>query len=255
MRSLQWMAAGLALLLGAAYACAQVVGGGSTISGTLTASATVNLSASGVKGVPFSADVIEESDQALVDGNHIRREMHGRIFRDSEGRSRQETEFPTLMAGGEKRMRVMIMDPVQQLAITLDPQNKIATIRHLGQHRLPVTVEANKRAAVPSPQTYVRKASHMKQEDLGTMEIEGFVAAGKRFTHTIEAGSIGNDKPLISVNETWFSDDLKTLLLTKSEKPEFGQHIRKLVNIHTGNPDPLLFQPPPDYTVKDVTQQ
>ncbi len=111
MRSLQWMSAGFALLLGAVYAHAQVVGGGvGAGSGSGTISVTVTTgppSLSGIKGAPFSADVIEESDQALADGNHIRREMHGRTFRDSEGRTRQEDEFPALMTSGERRVAVL----------------------------------------------------------------------------------------------------------------------------------------------------
>jgi hypothetical protein len=41
-------------------------------------------------------------------------------------------------------------------------------------------------------------------------------------------------------------------LLTKSESPELGQHTHKLVNIRAGDPDPLLFQVPADYTVKET---
>ena len=39
----------------------------------------------GTKGQPFSADAIDEIDQFLADGNHIHRESHGKLFRDSEG--------------------------------------------------------------------------------------------------------------------------------------------------------------------------
>jgi hypothetical protein len=84
------------------------------------------------------------------------------------------------------------------------------------------------------------------------MEIEGFVVTGKRLTHTIETGRIGNDRPLTTATETWFSPDLQMPLLTKAEDPQFGQHVRKLVNIRTGDPDPALFQIPSDYTVRDM---
>src|ERR1041385_2516245 len=42
----------------------------------------------GTKTRPFSADIINETDQYFADGNHVHREMRGRIFRDSEGRTR-----------------------------------------------------------------------------------------------------------------------------------------------------------------------
>src|SRR6516164_4237711 len=57
------------------------------------------VSMSGVKGPPFSADVIEETDRNLADGNHIHRKTHGKFFRDSEGRSRTENEIGGIMAG------------------------------------------------------------------------------------------------------------------------------------------------------------
>jgi hypothetical protein len=251
MRSLQWMSAGFALLFGAGYAHAQAQGAGA---GTATASATIGLTSptgpgfrNVIKGAPFSADVIEESDQALADGNHIHREKHGRIFRDSEGRTRQEDESNVVMPNGEKRTHVTIFDPVQQVFISLDPQTKIGTVQRLQPHSPPVSVSVNKPAVAPS---VLPRSSSSQQEDLGTMEIEGFQVTGKRFTHTIEAGKIGNDKPIVSMNETWFSDDVKETLLTKSESPQSGQHIRKLVNIHLGDPDPSLFALPPDYRVR-----
>ena len=43
-----------------------------------------------VKGAPYSAEVITETHQALADGNVITRRKHGAVYRDSEGRTRQE---------------------------------------------------------------------------------------------------------------------------------------------------------------------
>jgi len=74
---------------------------------------------------------------------------------------------------------------------------------------------------------------------------------GIRLTTTIAAGAMGNDKPMITSSERWFSEDLKMDLLIKSSSPESGQHVRRLVNIRSGDPDPLLFEVPADYAVKD----
>jgi hypothetical protein len=83
------------------------------------------------------------------------------------------------------------------------------------------------------------------------MEIEGFTVKGTRITTTTPAGAMGNDKPMTSTMERWSSEDLKMDLVIKSNSPESGQHVRRLVNIRSGDPDPLLFQVPVDYTVKD----
>ena len=92
-------------------------------------------------------------------------------------------------------------------------------------------------------------------EDLGTSQIEGFTVQGTRSTHIMNAGVIGNDKPIATTTERWFSTEFKVDLVNISENPEAGKHVRKLVNIRAGEPDPLLFQVPPDFTVKEIPQQ
>ncbi|HKV92826.1 MAG TPA: hypothetical protein VJW20_09785 [Candidatus Angelobacter sp.] len=224
-----------------------------------------------VKGLAFSADVIEETDQYLADGNHIHRENHGKIFRDSEGRMRTENEIGSGIVGSKPFVHIFINDPVQNTFILLNPENKAATVHHLMQRPVaasdskPVPTNASPtqaRTAASDPQAQAliqslrdkRDQSMIRQhsrEDLGTMEIEGFTVKGTRLTTTIPAGAMGNDKPMTTTSERWFSDDLKMDLLTKSSSPESGQHVRRLVNIRTGDPDPLLFQVPADYTVKE----
>ena len=228
------------------------------------------------KGRPFSADVIDEDDRYLADGNHIHRENHGKVFRDSEGRSRNEVAMGG-MAGSTPWFHITILDPMQNVFILLDPQNKIANVRHFGVPSRPADFKAAPRATQPAPaarsgtatpatvaQTRSesspevegpRPSRRFSREDLGTMEIEGFVVRGTRITTTIPAGEMGNDKPMTSTTERWVSEDLKMELLTKSSSPESGQHTHRVVNIRSGEPDPLLFQPPADYTVKELSQQ
>ena len=44
-----------------------------------------------VKGLPYSADEITETNQVLADGTRIHRETKTTVYRDSEGRTRRET--------------------------------------------------------------------------------------------------------------------------------------------------------------------
>ncbi len=231
----------------------------------------------GVKGQPLSADVIEETDHYLADGNHIHRESHGKIFRDSEGRSRNENEIGGPIAGSQPFVHIQIFDPVQNAMIMLNPQNKSATVVHFPERSGPAAFKAVPRTSRPvqgaqagsggvTPEVLLQNLQDLRdaqepktkrqysREDLGTMEIEGFTVKGTRITTTTPAGMMGNDKPMTSTNERWFSDELKMDLLTKSTTPESGQHVRKLVNIRSGDPDPLLFQVPADYTVKEQQQ-
>ncbi len=78
------------------------------------------------------------------------------------------------------------------------------------------------------------------------------IATGTRTTRTIDAGSMGNDKPIISVTETWFSPELKMTVLTVTDDGQSGHSTMKLVNITRAEPIAQLFQVPSDYTVKDT---
>jgi hypothetical protein len=91
----------------------------------------------------------------------------------------------------------------------------------------------------------------VNQEQLGTQAIEGVAAEGTRVTYTIPAGKIGNDRPIVTVNERWYSPELQTIVLTKNSDPRMGETTYRLTNIDRGEPDPSLFQVPGDYTVEE----
>jgi hypothetical protein len=218
--------------------------------------------ASGISGLPFSADVVEENDKFLADGNHIHYEVQGRIFRDSEGRIRTETEAPVFTPESKPFVHINITDLVEGRIIFLDVEHKIATVTHLGQPAplagIGSTLPAGKTPKVQTPPA-VSTTQHSAPptpdpapEDLGATQIEGFAVMGTRSTHIMAAGVIGNDKPIATMTERWFSTDLKMDLVNISESPDGGKHVRKLVNIRAGEPDPLLFQVPPDFTVREM---
>jgi hypothetical protein len=75
-----------------------------------------------VKGAPYSAELITEMNQPLADGNVISRKTSGRVYRDGEGRSRQESGAP-----GETS--VFINDPVAGRHVVLNPGAKRAIVR------------------------------------------------------------------------------------------------------------------------------
>ena len=89
----------------------------------------------------------------------------------------------------------------------------------------------------------------MQTEDLGTQTIEGQPATGRRMTETIPAGGIGNQQPIQVVRETWISTSLRVPVLIKTSDPRFGVTNMQLSNVTTGEPDPSMFLPPPDYAL------
>ena len=93
--------------------------------------------------------------------------------------------------------------------------------------------------------------AEVNQEQLGTQTIEGVAAEGTRVTFTIAAGKIGNERPIVTVNERWYSQELQTVVLSKNSDPRMGETTYRLTNIDRSEPDPSLFQVPADYTVEE----
>jgi hypothetical protein len=93
--------------------------------------------------------------------------------------------------------------------------------------------------------------AEVNRESLGTQSIEGVMAEGTRLTLTIPAGKIGNERPIVTVNERWYSPELQTVVLTKNSDPRMGETTYRLTNINRSEPDPSLFQVPADYTIDE----
>jgi hypothetical protein len=89
-------------------------------------------------------------------------------------------------------------------------------------------------------------------EQLGEKTIEGLKATGKRTRITIPANAIGNDSPIEITHETWYSPELKLLLLSTQNDPRFGETRYALTKIVTEEPHPKLFQVPAGYAVETV---
>lgn len=121
----------------ASVLCAQpdhvMVRSGGVIATAPTAGATMHMermSSTPVKGVPYSAETVTESQQTLTDGNRITSRQTSKTWRDSEGRTRMEHEMKAVgpwVASGDGMTIVMIDDPVAKEHITLNPATKTAT--------------------------------------------------------------------------------------------------------------------------------
>lgn len=86
---------------------------------------------------------------------------------------------------------------------------------------------------------------------LGSKDIEGVKANGERTTWTIEAGKLGNEKPIVITSEKWTSPDLMLTVSSREVDPRTGENSYKLSNIKRGEPDAALFKLPSDYKVNE----
>ena len=92
----------------------------------------------------------------------------------------------------------------------------------------------------------------LKKDDLGTQSINGLSAQGTRYTRTIPAGQVGNDKPIIVVSERWYSPDLQIVVKSTRTDPRLGQTTYTVTNIQRAEPTATLFAVPAGYTVQDA---
>jgi hypothetical protein len=83
---------------------------------------------------------------------------------------------------------------------------------------------------------------------LPAREIEGLRVNGERTTWTIEAGKIGNDKPIQIVREVWTSPELMLTVSSRDFDPRSGETLYRLQSVRRGEPDAALMRLPADYT-------
>ncbi len=231
------------------------------------------------RGAPYSAETLTEFVQMLPDGNRIVRRTTTRVSRDGEGRLRRET-----IADNGEATDIVINDPVAGVSFVLNPATRTAwkspgmfarieggrgaggrgsammvyppsaaadeRVRVIVSERVselaPTLSEMSGKAGAPH-----ERQAQTAREDLGQQTIEGVATAGTRTTKTLPAGAIGNELPIVTTSEQWYSRELDLLLLTRHNDPRMGETTYRLSNVSRAEPDRTLFQVPPDYTVRE----
>jgi len=210
-----------------------------------------------VKGAPYSAEAVTETTQVLADGNRIVQRRSSMQYRDGLGRERREETL-----GGAKML--IVSDPVANTNFTLNPQDRTAHITgglvsRSGAVRLEIRTTSGAEPANPGTIAISSRmilpgqppSSDVVAEPLGSQTIEGVVTEGARQTHTIPAGQIGNQQSIQIVDEQWFSPELHITVMTRHSDPREGETVFKLTNLVRTEPDPSLFQVPPDYKTRE----
>jgi len=87
-------------------------------------------------------------------------------------------------------------------------------------------------------------------KSLGTRDIDGIRAEGTMTSHTIPAGQIGNERPIVITSERWFSPELFIVVYAKTSDPRAGETIYRVTNVKRGEPPAELFRVPADYRTR-----
>jgi hypothetical protein len=198
-----------------------------------------------VANAPFSAREVVTWDQALAGGGTVSHMYYTLVARDSQGRVRREMrDFVPASSNEIPRLRSFsITDPGKGTRTTCSPDAMKCTVASF--HPRPVLSEA---ASGPLP----GGAGTLNRVSLGQQTISSMTVVGTRETVTTDAGTHGNDRPLVSSKDLWYSPDLQMNLSVIRNDPQFGRQTLTLTDIQRGEPDQSYFAIPPGYGMIDT---
>jgi len=82
---------------------------------------------------------------------------------------------------------------------------------------------------------------------LGSRDFDGVPAHGERTTWVIEAGKIGNERPIQITREVWTAPELMVTVQSRDFDPRSGEVSYRLTNLKRGEPDPALMRVPAEF--------
>ena len=194
-----------------------------------------------VKNLPYSGEEVFTTTRTSADGKISKQVHRENVSRNSAGSVRREYLKPGKSTDGKPGILfVEIHDEATRHSIHLDPATKTETV---------TSVRWSKRAyAIPVFRPY-GVAPTPGAIDLGSRTIDGLSLSGSRTTTVFPAGTVDKDQPVTSTEDTWYSPDLKLIVL-KETHDTLGNSSVDLIKISgQTEPDISLFQAPADYTV------
>lgn len=202
-----------------------------------------------VPNVPLTAVAEVQSVQVLDDGSSVSRKTFNNIARDSQGRIYNERRalVPESNNDTPELISFHIYDPTTQLNTFLEVDTHLAR-QAVRLETAPALALAQSWASVVP----VNRPGYQEQ-DLGTESMENTVVHGVRKTRTISATASGTGKPIVVVDEYWYSDELHLNMLVKHDDPRTGQQTVTITQVNRSEPPAATFEIPADYKIVDET--
>ena len=179
-----------------------------------------------IVGAPFTADSVTQTTWIKLDGTPGSETENGRVYRDSQGRTRKEGRLDSTGVWHT----LEITDPVAGVVYRIPGIRAGRAVAY--------------RTALPSKQIRSTAselgAVEAKRPNIGVQTIAGFTAVGHQ-----ESGSSK------ATSEQWISPQLMTALMT-NRTTDRQMITTTLSNIRLVEPDPQLFQPPQGYIFADT---
>lgn len=198
-----------------------------------------------IPGKPFSANTSTDWTRTLANGSTITTHLDAFLARDSKGRIYRERHrfVPADPNAHSPLKEIHLTDPVAKTDLLCDGRTLVCVLSaYSPQTFFETTPEGS----------YDQGTRTLRREYLGDETIEGIYVRGTRETTTIVAGALGNDQPIVSTREFWYSDELQTNLAVTRIDPANGKQIIRLSHISLTEPDSHLWDVPIGFKVRDL---
>lgn len=198
-----------------------------------------------ISGKPFSASTSTDWTRTLPDGSTVTLHLDAFLARDGMGRIYRERHnfVPADSKSPASLYEIHLTDPVAKTDLLCDGRAYACVLR---EYRPQTFFETTPEG------TYDQGTRTLRREYLGGDTIEGIYVQGTRETTTIAAGARGNDQPIVSSREFWYSDELKTNLAVTRIDPIHGKQVIRLFHISRTEPDSHLWDVPIGFKVLDL---
>lgn len=199
-------------------------------------------------GAPFSLTLHTEWSRPMGNGGTVTVTNTRHIVRDSKGRIYQE-RWGLVPKGGTIKSEMdifQITDPNQHTWFNCMTFTKVCDL-----YRYHLSAEEKFLPSTGSTGPLPDGSGFSQHEDLGPSDTEGIDTHHYRESITINAGVVGNDQPMVTRREFWYSPHLAINLISIVDIPETGKQIFTAKEISTAEPDPAFFEIPAEYKVVD----
>jgi hypothetical protein len=199
-----------------------------------------------VTNKPYSATRVTTFTQALSDGNSITRTNCSNIYRDTQGRTRQD-ETPNSSTCGSTPAIIIIRDPVAGVEYFINTKSN--TYR---QHTLkapPSTTTTPQPNGPPGANSGQVQTTSVYCPSISANGGATLSLDGTQSIRTIPAGQIGNSQPITITSMRCYSQELQVVVSSERDDPRTGKATTQLSNITLGEPS-VSFQPPSGSTLQ-----
>jgi hypothetical protein len=197
---------------------------------------------------PFSLTLETEWTRTMDNGGSYTMVNKRQIMRDSAGRIYQERWLLVPKNGKmESKMNfIQISDPATHALYNCETATKQCYLQEYSG-----STKANYQPGVGRSGALTDGSGYATHEDLGGDTLAGFDTVGYRDTTTLNPGAFGNDQPMVSMREFWYSKQLGINLLSILDSPLVGKERFTATDVNISEPQHRYFVIPEGYTVID----